>query len=101
MTQTPSAAHRTRYDADPARPPRPVLHDGPEIAKADDTKAMMSESIRMRSWIDRHEGRKAFIKGTMHQGDRLCAEAQGIFIQPKISMLEHAMTSSTEKAPND
>jgi acyl-coenzyme A thioesterase PaaI-like protein len=61
----------------------------------------IGKSIRMRSWIDRHEGRKAFIKGTMHQGDRLCAEAEGIFIQPEISMLEYAVTSSTGTAPSD
>jgi hypothetical protein len=29
--------------------------------------------------------------GSMHHGDQLCAEAEGIFIQPKISMLEHAL----------
>jgi acyl-coenzyme A thioesterase PaaI-like protein len=49
--------------------------------------------IRMRSWIDRREGRKTFIAGTMHHGDRLCAEAEGIFIRPEISMLEHALAS--------
>jgi hypothetical protein len=37
----------------------------------------------------------------MYQGDQLCAEAEGLFIQPKVSMREHAMTSSTEKAPSD
>jgi acyl-coenzyme A thioesterase PaaI-like protein len=39
--------------------------------------------IRMRGWIDRREGRKTFSKGTFHYGDRLCAEAEGVFIQPK------------------
>ena len=54
----------------------------------------IGESIRMRSWIDRREGRKAFIKGTMHHGERLCAEAEGIFIRPKGSMLEHVLSTS-------
>ncbi|HEB90098.1 MAG TPA: PaaI family thioesterase [Deltaproteobacteria bacterium] len=49
--------------------------------------------IRMRSWIDRREGRKAFIRGTMHHGEQLCAEAEGIFIRPKGSMLEHALAT--------
>jgi acyl-coenzyme A thioesterase PaaI-like protein len=57
--------------------------------------------IQMRSWIDRREGRKAFIKGTLHSGDRLCAEAEGIFIRPKVSMLEHVMASANEAASND
>jgi hypothetical protein len=35
------------------------------------------------------------------QGDRLCAESEGIFIQPKISMLEYAVMSSTGTAPSD
>ena len=56
----------------------------------------IGKPIRMRSWIDRREGRKTFIKGSMHVGDRLCAEAEGVFIQPRISMLEHAMASEAE-----
>jgi acyl-coenzyme A thioesterase PaaI-like protein len=61
----------------------------------------VGQPIRMRSWIDRHEGRKAFIAGTMHHGDRLCAEAEGIFIRPKISMLEHALASSDRSSTSD
>lgn len=33
-----------------------------------------------RGWTDRVEGRKVFTKGTVHAGDRLCAEAEGTFI---------------------
>ncbi len=61
----------------------------------------IGKTIRMRSWIDRHEGRKCFINGTMHHGERLCAEAEGIFIRPKVSMLEHAMASQAEDSPSD
>jgi acyl-coenzyme A thioesterase PaaI-like protein len=39
--------------------------------------------IRMRSWIDRQEGRKTWAKGTMHDGETLCAEAEGLFIRPR------------------
>jgi len=56
----------------------------------------IGKPIQMRSWIDHSEGRKTFIKGSMHVGDRLCAEAEGVFIQPRISMLEHAMASEVE-----
>ena len=53
----------------------------------------------MRSWIDREEGVKIFIKGTMHTTDpggeeRLCSEAEGIFIRPKVSILEDALSKS-------
>ena len=33
--------------------------------------------------VDRVEGRKIFVTGTLHAGDRLCAEATGIFISMK------------------
>lgn len=51
--------------------------------------------IRMRSWIDRTEGVKTFMKGTMHcdfpTPNTLCAEAEGIFIQPKRSIVQDAL----------
>ncbi len=52
----------------------------------------LHQPIRMRSWIEREEGSKIFIHGTMHTTDpgaeeRLCAEARGIFIRPKRNML--------------
>lgn len=47
--------------------------------------------IRMRAWVDRHEGRKIFIRGTMHHGETLCSEAEGIFIQPTTSVVEAAL----------
>ena len=56
----------------------------------------IGEPIRMRGWLDRLEGRKAFISGSMHHGDRLCAEAEGIFIRPKVSMFQHAIDQSRD-----
>ncbi len=51
--------------------------------------------IRMRSWIERTEGVKTFVKGTMHcdfpKPDTLCAEAEGIFIRPKGSLGQQAL----------
>jgi acyl-coenzyme A thioesterase PaaI-like protein len=43
----------------------------------------IGKPIRMRAWIDRREGRKSWAKGTMHHGDTLCAEAEGVFISPR------------------
>lgn len=42
----------------------------------------VGKPIRMRGWIDRNEGRKTWAKGTMHHGDVLLSEAEGVFIAP-------------------
>jgi hypothetical protein len=36
--------------------------------------------LRFEAWIDRIEGRKIICKGTLHDGERLCAEAEAIFV---------------------
>ena len=40
------------------------------------------EAVRAaaRRWIDRIDGRKIFTKGTLHNGDTLCCESEGLFI---------------------
>lgn len=53
--------------------------------------------IKMRGWIDRTEGRKTWIRGTFHDGDTLCAEATGLFIRPKESMVAQAMEQAAER----
>jgi len=40
----------------------------------------LDRPVAMRAWIDRVEGRKTFAHGTFHDGETLCAEAEGIFI---------------------
>jgi acyl-coenzyme A thioesterase PaaI-like protein len=37
--------------------------------------------LTFRGTTDRIEGRKVFTRGTLHVGDTLCAEAEGVFIQ--------------------
>ena len=37
-------------------------------------------NIRFKGWVDRVDGRKIFTKGTAHNGDTLCAEAEGLFL---------------------
>jgi len=59
----------------------------------------LQHPVRMRSWVDGEEGSKVFIKGTMHTTDegaeeRLCAEARGIFIRPKVPILKDARARS-------
>jgi acyl-coenzyme A thioesterase PaaI-like protein len=36
--------------------------------------------LRFDCWVDRISGRKVFASGTLHDGDTLCAEAEGIFV---------------------
>ncbi|HZP28402.1 MAG TPA: PaaI family thioesterase [Acidimicrobiia bacterium] len=41
---------------------------------------------------DSIEGRKVFTSGTIHAGERLCAEAEGVFIQvPQDRFVQHAL----------
>ncbi|MBE7162235.1 MAG: hypothetical protein INR72_13400 [Williamsia herbipolensis] len=39
--------------------------------------------LTVRTGIDRIDGRKIFVTATMHDGDRLCAEADGLFVALK------------------
>jgi acyl-coenzyme A thioesterase PaaI-like protein len=57
----------------------------------------LHRKVRLRSWIDRNEGRKTFICGTIHDGDTLCAEAEGVFIRPKTSVFEAALAQQSER----
>ena len=41
----------------------------------------LDQAITLRAWHDRTEGRKVFAQGTMHHGEVLCAEAEGIFVR--------------------
>jgi acyl-coenzyme A thioesterase PaaI-like protein len=38
------------------------------------------EEVRFRGWVDRVEGRKIFTLATLHAGETLCAEAEGLFV---------------------
>jgi acyl-coenzyme A thioesterase PaaI-like protein len=61
----------------------------------------LHQPIRMRGWVDRREGRKVFIAGTMHDGDTLCAEAEGIFIQPADGVAQAAFAQNAARHPSD
>lgn len=43
--------------------------------------------VTFRGKVDRVEGRKIFTSGTLHAGERLCAEAEGLFISVDFSRL--------------
>jgi acyl-coenzyme A thioesterase PaaI-like protein len=39
--------------------------------------------LSFRAWIDREEGRKRFVRGALYNGETLCVEAEGLFIELK------------------
>ena len=41
----------------------------------------VGEELRLEGWVERIEGRKIFARGTIHHGETLTAEAEGVFIQ--------------------
>ena len=47
----------------------------------------IAETLHLEGWIDRVEGRKVFARGTIHHGDTLTAEADGVFIQGSVQRL--------------
>ena len=51
------------------------------------------KQLRFTAWVDRIEGRKIFTSGTIHDGETLCAEAEGVFI----SVDFHAMKAMQEQ----
>jgi acyl-coenzyme A thioesterase PaaI-like protein len=40
----------------------------------------LNTELTVRAWTERQEGRKVFVRATLHDGERLCAEAHGLFI---------------------
>jgi acyl-coenzyme A thioesterase PaaI-like protein len=41
--------------------------------------------LSQRAWVERREGRKWFLRSEVHEGDRLLAEAHGLWIEPRPS----------------
>jgi acyl-coenzyme A thioesterase PaaI-like protein len=40
----------------------------------------LNKELSLRTWAERRDGRKVYVRATLHDGDRLCAEANGLFI---------------------
>lgn len=45
--------------------------------------APLHKELRYTTWLEKIDGRKAHVNGTLHDGDRLCAEARGLFVEPR------------------
>ena len=48
----------------------------------------LNTPIVFRGWVERVDGRKIFTKGTAHNGDRLCAEAEVLFLSMPPEMMD-------------
>lgn len=57
----------------------------------------LHEQLRFRAWVDRVEGRKNFVTGTCHAGERLTAEAEGIFIAVDLEKFAEMMREREER----
>lgn len=44
--------------------------------------------VLFEAWVERVEGRRIISRGTLHHGDVLCAEAEGLFIEPRPELAE-------------
>ncbi|MEY3805580.1 MAG: hypothetical protein RIR69_392, partial [Actinomycetota bacterium] len=44
--------------------------------------------IMFVGWVEKVEGRKIFTKGTAHNGDTLCAEAEGLFLSMPTELMD-------------
>jgi acyl-coenzyme A thioesterase PaaI-like protein len=40
----------------------------------------IGRTLRFRGWLAGHDGRKRFLRATLHDGETLCAEAEGLFV---------------------
>ena len=59
----------------------------------------LHEDLRFEGWVDRVDGRKIFAQGTCHVGDRLTAEAEGVFIS--VDFLRFAELAEGRQAGSD
>ncbi len=53
--------------------------------------------LRFEAWIEKTEGRKVTCRGTLHAGDRLCAEASAIFISLRAGRYEELVRQRAEQ----
>jgi acyl-coenzyme A thioesterase PaaI-like protein len=51
----------------------------------------LHRELRFEGRVDRTEGRKIYVTATLHAGERLCAEATGIFVSMRPDVFERLM----------
>ena len=61
----------------------------------------LETELRFDCWVDRVSGRKVFARGTLHAGDELCAEAEGIFISLGAERFRALVEERRRRQPSD
>jgi acyl-coenzyme A thioesterase PaaI-like protein len=56
----------------------------------------LGAEVRYRGWLDRVDGRKIHVQATLHHGERLCAEASGVFISMKPEVFQRLMKDRSQ-----
>jgi acyl-coenzyme A thioesterase PaaI-like protein len=56
------------------------------------------EPLEFRAWVENVEGRKIFTRGVCHAGDRLCSEADAVFITVDRAKFEQLLAERQAKA---
>ena len=54
----------------------------------------LSRAVRYVGRLDRVEGRKIYCSATLHDGDTLCAEAEGLFISMKPEVFQRLLAAA-------
>lgn len=62
------------------------------------TPTPLYEDLVFRAWVDRVDGRKIFVSGVCHASERLCSEAEGIFITVDRTKFEQLLAERQAKA---
>ncbi len=57
----------------------------------------LGTELRFEGRLDRIEGRKIFTEGTLHAGDTLCAEAEGLFISFEIGKFRALLEGRSDR----
>ncbi|MBW2241218.1 MAG: PaaI family thioesterase [Deltaproteobacteria bacterium] len=63
------------------------------------TPTPLHTELRFEARVDRIEGRKIFVSGTLHAGDRLCAEADAIFISSHPGVFAKLLAERNARQP--
>jgi acyl-coenzyme A thioesterase PaaI-like protein len=59
------------------------------------------QQLTLRGYVRKVEGRKIFTYGTLHKGETLCAEAEGLFISMNPEVFERLMQSRSDIAQRE
>jgi acyl-coenzyme A thioesterase PaaI-like protein len=58
----------------------------------------INKPLVFKGWVTSVEGRKIFTSGTLHDGDRLCAECTAIFVSMRPEVFEKMVKMRAEQA---